>query len=325
MNVTVLGAGAWGTALALQLTQNGHSITLWGHNSYHLSDLQRDLINQRYLPGFPLPPSWTFNPNLASSIQGADAVIVAVPSKAFRTLSQTLRDHSKLLVSVTKGIEADTGLTMTGILRELAPKAQIAALSGPSLAAEVARGIPTAIVAASAEISTAKAVQHLFHNRSLRVYTSQDSLGVELGGALKNVVAIAAGVCDGLGFGDNSKAALITRGIVEMRRLGVASGAQPETFAGLSGLGDLTVTCFSRLSRNRAFGERLGRGESMDSIQKSTVSVSEGVPTARSAQQLARKNNIETPIIDEVFSLLYEGKDPGRAVRDLMARDSKQE
>jgi glycerol-3-phosphate dehydrogenase (NAD(P)+) len=211
------------------------------------------------------------------------------------------------------------------VLAETAPKARSAALSGPTFALEVANGIPTAIVAASKDAATAVAVQQLFHRPAFRVYTSTDLLGVELGGALKNVIAIAAGVCDGLGFGDNSKAALITRAMAEVRRLGVACGAQAKTFNGLSGLGDLTVTCFSKLSRNRGFGERLGNGEKVADVLGSMVAVAEGYPTARSAWQLAQKHRVVTPVIDEVYRMLYEGKDVKRGVHDLMARDSKAE
>jgi glycerol-3-phosphate dehydrogenase (NAD(P)+) len=228
-------------------------------------------------------------------------------------------------VSVTKGIEYDTGLTMCGVLSETAPGARCAALSGPTFAIEVARGIPTAIVAASKDLPTVAEVQRLFSCPTFRVYTSTDLLGVELGGALKNVIAIAAGVCDGLGFGDNSKAALVTRAIAEIRRLGVACGAQVDTFTGLSGLGDLMVTCFSRHSRNRAFGERVGRGESATEIAAGMHAVAEGYPTARSARRLARKHDVITPVIDEVYAMLYEGKDVARAVRDLMSRDLKAE
>ena len=214
---------------------------------------------------------------------------------------------------------------MCGVLKQNAPHAKLAALSGPSLALEVARGVPTAIVAASEDLATAVAVQKLFHRPAFRVYTSNDLDGVELGGALKNVIAIAAGVCDGLGFGDNSKAALVTRGLTEIRRLGIACGAQTETFAGLSGLGDLMVTCFSKLSRNRGFGERLGRGEKVEAILAGAVSVAEGYPTAKSARALARKLGVETPIIDEIYAALYEGKSPAKALQDLTARESKAE
>jgi len=236
-----------------------------------------------------------------------------------------LKEFRGTVVSVTKGIEYDTGLTMCGILAETAPKATRAALSGPSFAIEVARDIPTAIVAASSDSATAAQVQNLFSRPSFRVYSSPDVLGVELGGALKNVIAIAAGVGDGLGFGDNSKAALVTRSIVEIRRLGVACGAQPDTFTGLSGLGDLMVTCFSKLSRNRGFGERAGRGEQPVQIASSMLAVAEGYPTARSAYRLARKHGVTTPVIDEVHAMLYEGKNVAQAVRDLMSRDLKPE
>jgi glycerol-3-phosphate dehydrogenase (NAD(P)+) len=214
---------------------------------------------------------------------------------------------------------------MAEVLRINAPHARIAALSGPTLALEVAQGIPAAIVSASTDSETAGIIQDSFHRPSFRVYTSADLKGVELGGALKNVIAIGAGVCDGLGFGDNSKAALITRAIAEIRRLGVACGASAETFSGLSGLGDLTVTCFSRLSRNRGLGERLGKGEKLADILATTVSVAEGHPTARSAHQLARKHGVSTPIIDEVHAMLHEGKNVVQAVRDLTGRDSKAE
>ena len=254
-----------------------------------------------------------------------EIVVVAAVSKAYRNVSKPLRDFNGIVVSVTKGIEFETGATMTDILRENSPKSRIVAMSGPTLATEVAKGIPTAIVAASADAAAAQTVQSLFHGPAFRVYTSNDIHGVELGGALKNVIAIGAGVCDGLGFGDNSKAALITRALAEMRRLGVACGAQAETFTGLSGLGDLMVTCFSKLSRNRSFGERLGKGEKVDVIVNSTASVAEGYPNARSAHELARKHGVTTPIIDEVHAMLYEGKDVRKAVRDLTARESKAE
>ena len=227
--------------------------------------------------------------DLSKAVAHADCVVVAVPSKAFRSVTQSLSSFSGITVSVTKGIEQATGLTMCGILQQNAPAARPAALSGPSLALEMARGVPTAIVAASTDAATVMAVQKLFHRPNFRVYTSSDLTGVELGGALKNVIAIASGVCDGLGFGDNSKAALVTRGLAEIRRLGVACGAQPDTFPGLSGLGDLMVTCFSKLSRNRGFGERLGRGEQVEAILATAVSVAEGYPTTKSAHALARK------------------------------------
>lgn len=325
MKVAVLGAGAWGTALALVLHRGGHEVTLWGHDAKHLEAMQRAGCNERYLPGVKLPPDWTFESEMARAVAGSECAVVAVPSKALRVATSPLVDYRGVLVSVTKGIEHDTGLTMAGVLQANAPHAKVAALSGPTLALEVARGVPSAIVAASAELTTAQLVQKLFHSVPFRVYTSTDLVGVEMGGALKNVVAIAAGVGDGLGFGDNSKAALVTRGIAEMRRLGVACGAQPETFAGLSGLGDLTVTCFSKLSRNRGLGERLGRGEKLETLLASSVSVAEGYPTASAARQLAAKLGVTTPIIEEVYAVLYEGKNVAQALRDLIGRESKAE
>ncbi len=325
MNVTILGAGGWGTALARHLSRANHAVTLWGHDPAHLEELSVTGCNTRYLPGIALPRHWTLESNLLKAIQGCECIIVAVPSKAFREVTQPLAAFQGILVSVTKGIEYSTGLTMSGLLRAQAPRARIAALSGPTLAPEVARDMPSAIVAASEDRATAQAVQQLFHRPAFRVYTSADLLGVELGGALKNVIAIAAGVCDGLGFGDNTKAALMTRGIVEIRRLGVACGAQADTFSGLSGMGDLTVTCFSKLSRNRGLGERLGQGEKLEDILASTITVAEGLPTARSAYRLAQSFRVSTPIIDEVYAMLYEGKNVVQALQDLTRRDSKPE
>lgn len=324
MRITVLGAGAWGTALA-RLLDPGNRITLWGHKPEWLAEIRQTGRNERFLPGIKLPPDLALQPDLSQAIANAECVVVAVPSQPFREVTRALLHFSGLVVSVSKGIEYDSGLTMCGILAQTAPLARCAALSGPSFAAEVARDIPTAIVAASRDPATASSVQSLFSRPSFRVYTSSDVLGVELGGALKNVIAIAAGVSDGLGFGDNSKAALVTRAIVEIRRLAVACGAQPETGTGLSGLGDLMVTCFSRLSRNRGFGERIGRGEQPAAIAASTLSVAEGYPTARSAYRLARKYEVTTPVIDEVYAMLYEEKNARQAVRDLMSRDLKAE
>jgi glycerol-3-phosphate dehydrogenase (NAD(P)+) len=325
MKITVLGAGAWGTALARLLQQGPNQVTLWGHVPAWVDEIRQTRRNERFLPGIDLPLELRLEAAIASAIAGCECLVVAVPSQPFREVTRHLTDFTGAVVSVTKGIEYDTGLTMCGILSQTAPKATCAALSGPSFAIEVARDIPTAIVAASNDPSTASLVQNLFSRPSFRVYTSSDVLGVELGGALKNVIAIAAGVGDGLGFGDNSKAALVTRAIVEIRRLGVACGSQPETFTGLSGLGDLMVTCFSKLSRNRSFGERVGRGENPKDIAASTLAVAEGYPTARSAYRLARRHEVSTPVVDEVYTMLYEGKDIAKAVRDLMSRDLKAE
>jgi glycerol-3-phosphate dehydrogenase (NAD(P)+) len=325
MNVTVIGAGAWGTALANLLCQNDHTVTLWGHDAKHLARVRETRENPLYLPGITVSPKIEFQGRLDESVKGAECIVIAVPSKFVRQVTSQISGFSGLAVSVTKGIEYETGLTMSGVLKTTMPKAAATALSGPTLALEVARGIPAAIVAAHQQPETAQKVQALFGTPAFRVYTSQDVAGVELGGAIKNVVALAAGIGDGLGFGDNAKAGLVTRGLAEMRRLGVARGASAETFSGLSGLGDLAVTCYSRLSRNRAFGERVGRGEKIESILAGMRSVAEGYPTARAAFQLARKLGIETPIIDEVHAALYEGKEVRRAVQDLMSREPKPE
>ncbi|HKQ38980.1 MAG TPA: NAD(P)H-dependent glycerol-3-phosphate dehydrogenase [Verrucomicrobiae bacterium] len=322
MNVAVLGAGAWGSALAKILCENGHGVTLWSHRADQLEEIAAHHANE-LLPGVSLPTAIQFQPDLCQAIANTDCVLMAVPSKAFRATGKNISSYRGVLVSATKGIEFDTGLTMCGVAREVVPGAIPVALSGPSFALEVAMNVPTAVVAASSDSSAAQKVQQVFHRPWFRVYTNSDPLGVELGGALKNVVAIAAGTGDGLGFGDNSKAALITRGIVEIRRLGVAVGACAETFSGLSGLGDLTATCYSRLSRNRAFGERVGRGEKLQTI--TAASPPEGYPTSRAAWQLARKLGAETPIIDEVYAMLYQGKEPRRAVADLTTRESKAE
>ena len=324
MRTCVLGAGAWGTALAKVLHENGNSVTLWDVNPESLEKIQRGQ-NEKYLPGVPLPTDWKTEPDFAKAVAGRECIILAIPSKAFREIALRLKGHPGILVSVTKGIEFETGETMSRILREIAPEDRVVALSGPSFAREVALGIPTTVVCACERDGTARTVQGLFHRPEFRIYRSADILGVEYGGALKNVIAIAAGVSDGLGYGDNTKAGLVTRALSEMRRLGVACGALPDTFAGLSGLGDLMLTCFSKQSRNRDLGERLGRGETMEAIQASQPKLAEGYPTARSAHRLARVKNVPTPIIDEVNALLYEGKDPKLAVRELISRAFKAE
>ena len=325
MKITICGAGAWGTALANLLIEGGNSVTMWGHDPAQLDTMRREGSNECFLPGIQLAPGLILESDFARAGRDADLLVMAVASRFFRSVAARLPDYRGLVVSVTKGVEDATGLTMSGILGETMPHAIAVALSGPSLAPEVARHIPTAVVAAHPDSAASRQVQQLFSRPSFRVYTSDDVIGVELGGALKNVVAIAAGVGDGLGFGDNAKAALITRAIVEIRRLGVACGAKADTFNGLSGLGDLTVTCFSKLSRNRTFGERLGRGEKAGEVLAASVSVVEGYPTALSAHHLAHKLGVQTPIQAEVHAMLYEGKDVRQAVQDLMNRDLKAE
>lgn len=325
MRVTVLGSGAWGTALACELNEGGHAVRVWGHDPQRVEEINGARVNARYLPGVNLPAAIQFTSDLREALDQSKFVVMATPSKALRETAAKLNGFSGVVVSVAKGIEHDTGLTMGQLLQQELPKAQVTVLSGPTFAPEVARKMPSAAVAASLVEEAVMQTQEVFHRPYFRIYTNDDVIGVELGGALKNVIAIAAGVSDGLGFGDNSKAALVTRALSEIRRVGVACGARPETFAGLSGLGDLTVTCFSRQSRNRALGERLGKGEKIAEIIPTLSSVAEGYPTARSAAQLAARVNVEAPIIREVHAMLYENKRPKEALRDLVTRDSKSE
>jgi len=324
MRMTVLGAGAWGSALAKVLHENGNSVTVWDINAALLDELRQG-HSERLLPGVALPKDWKVEAAFDCAIAGSEVIVMAIPSQAFRQVASKLKGHPATFVSVTKGIEFETGITMSSILREVAPANRVAALSGPSFAREVALGIPTTVVCASESDGTAKTIQGLFHRPEFRIYRSSDVLGVEYGGALKNVIAIAAGIGDGLGYGDNTKAGLVSRALSEMRRLGVACGAQPETFSGLSGLGDLMLTCFSKQSRNRDLGERLGRGETMEAIQASQPKLAEGYPTARSAHRLAKDKGVPTPITDEVYAVLYEGKSPKEAVRELISRAFKAE
>ena len=325
MKTTVIGAGAWGTALARLVHVADGEVCLWGRDADALTKLASTGRNERYLSGVELPAGIPVEPELDAAIDGAGCVVLALPSVAFRGVSERLAKFDGVAASVTKGIEFDTGLTMGGVLGETMPLAKVVALSGPTLAEEVCRDMPTAAVAASDSDEAAATVQQIFHRPTFRVYTSGDPIGVELGGALKNVIAIAAGASAGLGFGDNSKAALVTRAIAEIRRLGVACGARAETFAGLGGLGDLTVTCFSSLSRNYQFGLRIGAGEKPQDILADAASAVEGYPTARSAWNLAQSRNVDTPIIDEVYAMLHEGKDLRQALLDLTTRVSKAE
>ena len=325
MKITVIGAGAWGTALARLIYMSKGEVCLWGRDSASLVALETTGKNDRYLPGIDLPVGIPTQSNLIEAVDGSDCLVLAVPSNALRDITAQLNQFNGVVVSVTKGIEFDTGLTMSGIVGENMPLAQVVALSGPTLAEEVCRDMPTAAVSASKCSEAAAVVQRIFHKPSFRVYTSKDPIGVELGGALKNVIAIAAGASAGLGFGDNSKAALVTRAIAEIRRLGLACGANPDTFSGLGGLGDLTVTCFSNLSRNYQFGQRIGRGEKLNDILATSVSAIEGLPTSRSAWSLARARKVDTPIIDEVYAMLYKGKDLRQALLDLTNRSSKEE
>jgi len=328
MNTAVIGDGGWGTALALLLLENGHEVTLWSPFSHYAEILRKERANPLYLPGIALPNALKVTVDPAEAAQGVEAVILAVPSRYYAATLAKFRGHFSsgvLAVSVAKGFDPENGSRLSETAERVLGLPAVVVLSGPSHAEEVARGLPTAVVAACRDRVRAEKVQQLLMSRRFRVYTSDDPVGVEMGGALKNVIAIAVGICDGLGLGDNARAALITRGLAEMTRLGVSCGADPVTFAGLSGLGDLVVTCTSRLSRNRGVGERLGRGESLATILAGMKQVAEGVPTCPTALALAQRHGIETPIIREVHAILHEGRRPEDVIELLMARPAKPE
>lgn len=330
-DIAILGAGGWGTALGVVLAARGRRVRLWGHDPAHVERLREQRVNATYLPGVELPSGIKPTGSLGD-LRGVGLVLFVTPSRALREVAGQLAAAGGNgfaagvpLLSCTKGIEHGSGRRMSEILREFFPENPVAALSGPSHAEEVARGTPTAIVLGAEDRGVGARLQAIFNGESLRAYTTDDLAGVELGGALKNVFALAAGVSDGLGLGDNAKAALVTRALAEMIRLGTRLGGRRETFQGLSGIGDLMVTCFSRHSRNRQVGERLGRGETLEGITGSMRMVAEGVPTARSAWECARRCGVESPIADQVYALLYEGRPPAAALRELLERDPRPE
>jgi glycerol-3-phosphate dehydrogenase (NAD(P)+) len=324
----IVGAGGWGTALAVLWSKRGNAITLWGNDAGRAASLRETRENTEYLPGVKIPESVLVTSDIADCA-GADLIVFVTPSVALRSVASRLRaadlSPAAILLSGTKGIEHGTGLRMSQIITEIFPDHTVAVLSGPNLAIEISRDLPTAAVLGCRNHQCAEELQSYLGTERFRIYSSDETIGIELGGALKNVFAIAAGAGDGIGLGDNSKAALVTRSLAELLRLGTAMGGNPKTFYGLSGAGDLIATCFSQHSRNRRVGERLGRGESLQQISSSTHTVAEGVPTAKSAYECARRLQIETPIIDQIYSLLYEGKRPDQAMQELLARDQKAE
>jgi glycerol-3-phosphate dehydrogenase (NAD(P)+) len=327
-NISVIGAGGWGTALAVLLAENRAKVRLWAHNAAVAEELVSHRTNETYLPGVRLPPNVYATGNLADTLD-ADLMLFVTPSKAIREVAVQLAalgpNPATALVSCTKGIEHNSGKLMSQILEECLPGNPVGVLSGPNHAVEVARRIPAAGVIGSAHADLLDRLQKTFSLPSFRAYTSDDVTGIQLGGALKNIFAIGAGVSDGFNMGDNAKAGLVTRALAEMMRLGTALGGRQETFFGLSGIGDLMVTCFSSHSRNRKFGERLGRGESPTQIQTSMQMVAEGVPTALSAWQCAQKFGIEAPITSEIHAVLYEGKPPHEAMWELLGRPPRAE
>ncbi len=331
MRCTVLGAGSWGTALGSLLAAKGYAVTSWDKDTSVLDDIAKNHRNERYLPGVELPSSHHATPDVAKALEGADLVVVAVPSHAVRQVaieSKRLVHAGTPIVNVAKGIELETLMTMSEVLEDVFPvplHPYVAILSGPSFAKEVAKGLPTAVTVAARWERIAKQVQEAFHTKTFRPYTSGDVVGCEIGGCVKNVVAIAAGMSDGLGFGANALAALITRGLAEITRLAVRKGANPLTLSGLAGLGDLVLTCSSDLSRNRTVGRGLAAGKTADEIQRELGQVAEGVRNAKSARELARRLGVEMPITETIYRVLYESMPPKDAVMALMMRETKPE
>jgi glycerol-3-phosphate dehydrogenase (NAD(P)+) len=327
--IGIIGAGGWGTALATLWAKDARPISLWGHSSERIARVQSLRENADYLPGVRLADNIRATPELSDCSQ-ADIIVFVTPSVALRDIAARVHDigvrnSGVLFLSCTKGIEHGSGMRMTEVLSSFFPSNPIAVLSGPNIALEVVRGLPTATVIGCANEKYAIDLQRFLGSEHFRVYTSDDVVSIELGGALKNVFAIAAGITDGLSLGDNSKAALITRALAELLRLGTQMGGNPRTFYGLSGVGDLIATCFSKHSRNRRVGQRLGQGETLARVQADMKMVAEGIPTAKSAYECARRLGVETPIIDQIYAILYHDKPVLSAMQDLLGRDPKAE
>jgi glycerol-3-phosphate dehydrogenase (NAD(P)+) len=327
--ITVLGSGAMATACSILLAEHAdQNVAIWARNDDHARDIAAQRENRRLLPGVQIPDTIEITSDINAAMDEADYLVAAIPTKFLREALTSLKDSlavDRPVISVIKGIEVGTFMRPSEIIADVLGHRAVVALGGPSHAEEIARRLPASVVAASGDVALAKDVQQLFSTDRFRVYTNQDILGVELAAALKNVIAIAAGICDGLGYGDNAKSALMTRGLVEMTRFGVAFGAEPLTFSGLAGMGDLIATCASRHSRNRHVGERLGCGESLDAILSDMNAVAEGVTTTRSVYDLAQQKGIEMPITDEVYRVLVEGKSPVEATDALMLRPQRGE
>ena len=326
--VSVIGAGSWGSALAVLLANNGHEVTLWTHDPHEIEMLSTKREQVEKLPGVKLPDNIMIEADLKTALTDEDVVVMAVPSPVVRMVAKQMSPFIKdgqIIVNVAKGIEDVTYKTLSDIIEEEIPNAEVCVLSWPSHAEEVGRGIPTTVVVGAKNKETAEMLQDVFMNKVFRVYTSSDIVGIELGGALKNVIALAAGTVDGLGYGDNTKAALMTRGIAELTRLGEALGGKPETFSGLTGVGDLIVTCTSVHSRNRKAGYLMGKGMTAEEAMKEVKMVVEGVYSAKAALGLAKKCNVAVPIVEAVNRVLFENADPKEEVSNLLLRERKQE
>ncbi len=330
--VAVIGAGSWGTAIAIVLAGKGLDVSLWVYDTLEIPDMEKYRENKLFLPGYKLPDNISITDDYSKAVEGTMDICMVVPSHGFRKVFKGLAQYipsGANIISAVKGIETDSLKTMTQVIEQIRaehhPKKlfNVAVLSGPSFAKEVAEGIPTAITMGCKNLEIAKHLQDLFFTEKFRVYASKDVIGLEICAALKNIIAIAAGVCDGLGYGLNTRAALITRGLVEMTRIGKELGADSQTFSGMGGLGDLVLTCTGDLSRNRSVGLKLGQGKKMDDILREMQMVAEGVKTTQSCYNLAKKYNVEMPILEQIYKIIYENKDCDTAVKDLLSRESK--
>lgn len=329
MNITVLGDGGWGTTLAILLHRKGFKVTLWGAFKDYVSYLDKKRINTKFLPEVKIPKDIEITHDLKSALLDKQLIILAIPSQYLRQVLKRVRQSNysrkAIYLSVIKGIEIGSLKTMSEVIRDELGNLKLAVLSGPTIAHEVARGIPTTAVVASSNLRIRKYLQGIFMTERFRIYTNEDVMGVELGGSLKNIISIACGISDGLGFGTNTKAALLSRGLTEISRLGQAMGAKVRTFSGISGLGDLVTTCISPYSRNRFVGEQIGKGKTLSQIKSHMQMVAEGLPTTKSAYALSQKYRVDMPITLKVYQVLYKNKSPERAVKDLMTREKKEE
>jgi len=326
--ISIIGAGSWGTGLSILLSNNGHDVRVWSPFQDEVDMLKNEREHKKYLPGVKIPDSVLFTTDMKECLERHDYIVIVVPSQVVRETCRLLKpyvDKDDIVIICSKGLEENTGMRLSEVLLSEIPNAQPVALYGPSHAEEVAVGIPTTVVAASDNRDAAMKVQDVFMSPVFRVYTSSDLIGAEIGAALKNIIALCSGICDGLGYGDNSKAALMTRGITEIARLGKAMGASPETFAGLTGIGDLIVTCTSNHSRNLRAGRLIGQGYTVEEAQKEVKMVVEGISATRAAKELADKYNVSMPIVQEAYKILFEGKQCKKAVYDLMTRSRKHE
>lgn len=332
-NISMIGDGGWGTTLAIYLAKKGYPIKLWSAFPEYAQQIQSTRINRKFLPGIEIPHTIEITSDLTAAVEASEILVLAVPSQFLRSILKKIKKispeknslNNKIILSVVKGIETTTLMRVSQIIEDILGTVNLAVLSGPTIAGEVVKDIPTTAVIACKKSKVAQALQYIFNSPTFRIYTNTDVIGVEVGGSLKNVIAISCGVCDGLGYGSNTKAAIVTRGLAEMSRLGAALGAKPKTFAGLTGLGDLITTCFSSQSRNRTVGEHLGKGTPINQILNSMNMVAEGVETAKAAYRLSLKHKIPMPITTEVYNILFKGKSPQLAVTDLMTRKTKAE